>query len=304
MSVNKYVSPRSVPTAARVLPVTDHSIAVEDGRTVGYAEFGPAEGTPVLWCHGGPGSRLEPEGLAPGAAAAGYRVVGIDRPGYGLSTPLPGRTIAGWVPDALAVADELGLERFATVGVSTGGAYALAVAAIAPTRVLGAIACCALTDMRWTEGKSMMTGGQIKNIWSAPDRETAMAIVTEEFGADGSKMAAQSGDVALAPADMELFTDVEWLTGLLGGMRAMFAQGVAGYADDRLADGPGWGSFDVADVSCPVIVTHGGADTICPVAHAHHTASIVPGAQLRVFDHDGHFSIALRVVGLLDELLA
>ena len=103
-----------------------------DGRTVGYADFGPADGTPVIWCHGGPGSRLEPTQVATEAAAAGFRLIGVDRPGYGLSTPWPERSIAGWVPDGLAVLDALGVERCIAVGVSTGGAYALALAAAAP----------------------------------------------------------------------------------------------------------------------------------------------------------------------------
>ena len=60
------------------------------------------------------------------ASEAGLRIIGIDRPGYGLSAPQPGRTIAGWVPGALAVADYLGIGQFAAVGTSTGGAYALA----------------------------------------------------------------------------------------------------------------------------------------------------------------------------------
>ena len=105
-----------------------------DGRTVGYADFGPADGTPVIWCHGGPGSRLEPTQVATEAAAAGFRLIGVDRPGYGLSTPWPERSIAGWVPDGLAVLDALGVEQCIAVGVSTGGAYALALAAAAPDR--------------------------------------------------------------------------------------------------------------------------------------------------------------------------
>src|SRR5215510_4581611 len=102
------------------------TITVSGGRAVGFKDYGPEDGTPVLWCHGGPGSRMEPSMAAVEAAAAGFRVVGIDRPGYGLSTPLPGRSIADWVPDGIAVADHLGIDRFITVGVSTGGAYALA----------------------------------------------------------------------------------------------------------------------------------------------------------------------------------
>jgi len=82
----------------------------------------------------------------------------------------------------------------------------------------------------------------------------------------------------------------------------MFAPGVGGYVDDRLADGPGWGSFDVGAVRCPVIVLHGKADSICPVAHAHHTAAIVPGARLELHDDLGHFSIIGKTVGALQSL--
>jgi pimeloyl-ACP methyl ester carboxylesterase len=66
----------------------------------------------------------------------------MDRLGYSLSTPQPARTITGWVPDALAVAGHLGIELFVTVGTSIGGAYALALAALARERVLGVVACC------------------------------------------------------------------------------------------------------------------------------------------------------------------
>src|ERR1700752_1637033 len=80
--------------------------------------------------NGGPGNRLEPSFLAETAARAGLRLIGIDRPGYGRSTPRPGRTIADGVPDALALA-------------------------AMSSRVLGAVACCAVSDMRWAEGKAM-----------------------------------------------------------------------------------------------------------------------------------------------------
>jgi pimeloyl-ACP methyl ester carboxylesterase len=76
----------------------------------------------------------------------------------------------------------------------------------------------------------------------------------------------------------------------------MFAQGLAGYVDDRRADGPGWGGFDVARIRCPVTVLHGASDAVVPVAQAHHTAAIVPGAKLRVHEGHGHFSIFAEVL--------
>ena len=99
------------------------TLVMPDGRSVGFATYGSDVGTPVVWCHGGPGSRLEPAGFEPFVDQLGLRVIGIDRPGYGLSSPHPDRSIADWVPDGLAVADALGVQQFLAVGVSTGGAY-------------------------------------------------------------------------------------------------------------------------------------------------------------------------------------
>ena len=80
---------------------------------------------------------------------------------------------------------------------------------------------------------------------------------------------------------------------------AMFAHGLEGYADDRIADGPGWTGFDVRTITCPVIVLHGALDVITTVVHARHTAAIVPGAELRIVDDLGHFSIEDEIVPTL-----
>jgi len=271
------------------------TITLKDGRTVGYADYGRAGDTPVLWCHGGPGSRLEPAAGAEGGRKLGFRIIGIDRPGYGASTAVPGRTIADWVPDALAVLDHLKIDRFLVVGVSTGGAYSLAVASATP-RVDGVIACCALTDMSWADGKNAMARGNV-DLWSAPNRDAAIAMAEASFGRDGTGMLnQQDANVVLAEADLKVFSDPAFQAQFAEGMGAMFAQGVVGYVDDRLADGPGWGSFDVGKVRCPVTVLHGGSDNIVPVMQAHHTAKIVPGAKLVIHDALGHFSIIDQVL--------
>jgi pimeloyl-ACP methyl ester carboxylesterase len=277
----------------------EHIITLPDGRRVGAADYGKPGHTAVLWAHGGPSCRHEPAPLSDAAVRSGLRIIGVDRPGYGRSTMQPGRTIGGWVGDALAVADHLGLERFATVGVSTGGAYALALAA-SSARVIASVACCAVTDMRFAEGKATLAWG--KDIWAAPSRADALAVAEQELGHGGRKAARLDG-VPLAPTDLSLLADPKWAETWSAAVPEIFAQGVGGYTDDRIADGRGWHTFDVARIKCPVAVLHGTSDTMVPVALAHHTQRIVPGATLELREGLGHFSILPEVVPVLSALL-
>jgi pimeloyl-ACP methyl ester carboxylesterase len=283
---------------------SDQTIRLTSGRTVGFADHGRPGDTAVIWCHGGPGSRLEPAYVAPTAVDAGLRIVGIDRPGYGLSTPEPGRTIGGWVPEALAVADRLGIDQFVTVGTSTGGAFALAVAALAPERVLGVVPCCSMTDMRYQPARATVSRPHAHAVWDAPDRDSAIAAAVESHGIDGSKTIESAEGPPLPPSDLAMLVDHPWGRHWIAAVPAMFAQGLEGYTDDRLADGPGWITFDVADIRCPVIVLHGAADVIADPIHARHTAAIVPGAELRIFDDLGHFSIEDQLVPAIVDTLA
>ena len=279
----------------------EFAFEVEPGRTVGVADFGPDDGTALIWCHGGPGSRLEPTYVAARAGTDGWRAIGIDRPGYGNSDPQPGRTIAGWVGDALAVAGYLGVGTFYAIGLSTGGAYALALAALAPQQVLGVLACCAMTDMRNEEARSTMSRPHALAVWDAPDRDAAIVAAVESHGIDGSKIVSSNEGPPLAASDRAMLM-APWGRAWMESVPAMFAHGLEGYADDRIADRDGWTDFDVADVCCPVVVLHGTADVITLSVHARHTASIVPGARLKLLDELGHFSIEDEIVPTLREL--
>ena len=284
--------------------MTEATHLLSDGRTVGFAHTRARRGvTAVLWCHGAPGSRLEPAHVADQAHTAGLRLVGIDRPGYGSSTPKPGRSIAEWSSDAVAVADHLGIGRFVVVGTSTGGAFALAVAAYAPERVLGVVACCSITDMRWPEARATMSRPHTHAVWDARDRSAAMMAAVEAHGEHGEKLQHGGMAAALAPSDVELFRDPQWMALAMDEFPVMFAQGLEGYTDDRLADGVGWSSFDVSNVRCPVTVLHGASDRMVDITHARHTAEILPGARITIIDGLGHFSIIPHIIPAILELL-
>lgn len=280
----------------------DSTVDLADGRVVGYADFGEPDGFPVLWCHSGPGSRLEPSWWVATGKSLGLRFIGIDRPGYGSSPPLPGRTIAGWVPDALAVMDHLQLDRFAVVGTSTGGAYALAVAALAPERVTAAVPCCSVTDMRDPECRALMSPLHSHAVWAAPDRGSAIRAAEEAHGENGSRLVELA--TVLCPSDLAMYTDPAWVGVGRSQFSEWFRWGQQGYADDRLADGDGWITFDVEAISCPVTVLHGGRDVLTSIEHARHTAALIPHADLAIYDDLGHFSIEAELPGCVARLIA
>lgn len=288
----------------------DQVLTLPDGRTVGYNDYGgPAGSVPVLYCHGGPGSRIQSRVFVEGAETHALRLIGIDRPGYGLSTTQPGRTIADWSPIAIAVADHLQVGRFLAVGVSTGGAYALSLASLYPTRVAGVALGCAMTDMSHPAASASMP--LVPYVGCAPTRDASIAKAEERFGKDG---AGGAGPFAGNP-----WSDYSWTTAdlkavvaaatadpaLKEAMRAaQFANGVQGYVDDRRSDAGGWGSFDVAGVRCPVIICHGESDTLVPVLAAHHTHSLLPGvSELRLYPELGHLSMGEVTVQALADLV-
>jgi len=286
--------------------MADYEIQLADGRTLSFADFGKPDDIAVLCCHGGPGSRMEMKANAEEANAAGFRLIGIDRPGYGKSTALPGRSIADWAKDALAVADHLGLHKFMTLGNSTGGSYALATASVAPDRVLGVMVGCGMSDMHWANTVEEARMSASEPIWRATNRDEYLAIAAAQFGEHGEEMLEPDPNAPpmLSPPDLALVMDPAFTAS--DPDNEPFRQGVVGYADDRIADGPqnGWSSFDINKVVCPVMIIHGEQDWIVPITHAQHTASLIKNVQLKTFPEHGHLSISAESVRSLVELMS
>jgi pimeloyl-ACP methyl ester carboxylesterase len=125
-----------MPDAGRHAAAGSHgTIQLRDGRALGYVEYGDPTGPGLLYFHGHPGSRLEAKFLAPAATQADVRLIGIDRPGMGLSTYQPRRRLLDWVEDVEQLADHRAIDRFSVVGFSGGGPYAAACAYRIPHRL-------------------------------------------------------------------------------------------------------------------------------------------------------------------------
>jgi pimeloyl-ACP methyl ester carboxylesterase len=272
--------------------VITRDVPLPDGRVVRTHDTG-ADGPALVWHHGTPQTGALYEPLLGAAAARGLRLVSCARPGYGGSTPDPGRTVAAAAADVLHVADALGVERFASVGSSSGGSHALACAALEPDRVTG-VACFAAVAP-WTGGDAWFSG----------------------MASDGALRAAVAGRaeraryVESADSAPEIFTaaDLDALAGEWAGMG--HDAGTAGRADpdgmidDDVALVTPWGC-DLAAVAAPVLLVHGEEDLVIPPAHADLLAAalpaVLPAVERWSRPGDGHVSVLRALADALDRL--
>lgn len=262
----------------RVPPTGETTLVrTPDGRRLGVCTWGDPDGAPLFVLHGAPGSRFlrHPE--------TGYRdrqlhVVTYDRPGYGVSTTLPGRTVADAATDVQTIADALGLDRFGVAGISSGGPCALAVAALLPGRVTRCATVVSgapfvAEDLDFFEGM----GEEHRAGWQAA-AEAGDALDAD--CAETSRWAKAFG--ATTPDDAD--PDAVMLRDTL---REAFRQGDLGYRADRWSEVRAWG-FAVDEVRVPTRVMVAAEDDSVPVGHQRWLLRHLPDAQL-VRVPGGHF---------------
>ncbi len=267
----------------------EHRIRTRDGRVLAVAEWGDPGGIALFGIHGTPGGRIS-YWMDPSIYARhGLRRFTLDRPGYGESTRQPGRTVADFVSDTVAIADELGVGQFAVTGGSGGGPHALACAALLSGRVLRCLADVSIApyDAEGLDWLAGMTEGNVEEFEAALAGEAAIrAVATRERATLLERLAAGRSDFwgdsyVMSEADqaqmakhLDLISDQ-----LMNGL----APGVDGWVDDELAFTRPWG-FDVGSIRVPVYLTYGRADTLVPAAHGDWLAAHIPGATVVVKD--------------------
>jgi pimeloyl-ACP methyl ester carboxylesterase len=225
------------------------------------------------------------------------RLVLYARPGYGESTPQPGRSVADAAADTATILDSLGVESFVTAGWSGGGPHALACAALLPDRCLatavvaGVAPSSAGVDNGMIGKMGMALRGDEDGLAAALDADRAESITMGpddvlQWPTSGADRAALTGEFA------------EWL---VDSIRAAYATGVTGAHDDWMAFAGGW-DFDLAEVR-NVTIWHGDEDENVTPANAHWLAEHIPGSALRILPGEGHLSIGLRLPEILDDLI-
>lgn len=288
-------------------PRLEGKVTLRDGRHLGFAEFGSARGRPVLWLHGTPGGRRQiPEPARMAAVEMGIRLIGVDRPGMGLSTPHQFSQLVDFSGDIQALLERIGVEELGVVGLSGGGPYTLALAHDMPERVRAVVV---LGGVAPSVGPEAADGGIVS---LAARFQPALTVLRDpvELGLSTVIRAVRPlGHQALhlyarvSPiGDRRLLLRPEFeamfLDDLMGGrhwrLRAPFF--------DAVLFGREWG-FNVRDVTIPVEWWHGDADHIIPFRHGEHMVSLLPNAQMHVQHGESHLGGLGEAVAVLESLM-
>ncbi len=285
-------------------PRVEGKAPVRDGRVLGYAEFGPPSGRPVVWLHGTPGGRRQvPQAARKLAEDLGARIIGIERPGIGWSTAHLYKNILDFTKDLSMALDFLKVDRLSVIGLSGGGPYSLAApVGLESQRV---VSVGILGGVGPTRGAQAVTGGPISIA-----RKLAPALRVLEFpltglltslawslrplaspGFDTYAKFSPEGDrkVFEVPEIKEMFLD-DLLLASKSGMRAPI--------DDLILFTRPWG-FSLSDVKVPVKWWHGDADTIVPLSQAKETVSHLANCDLIIRPGESH----LGGMGAADEVI-
>jgi pimeloyl-ACP methyl ester carboxylesterase len=278
---------------------TDQRLKLHDGRWLGYLDYGDPDGVPIICCHGAPGSRLsffcDPNILLD----MRIRLIVPDRPGLGLSTFQRWRRLLDWPGDVEQLADHLGLERFAMLGVSAGGPYALACAAAIPQRLtrVGLSSGAAprelapLRDFRPRERISnilirylpwpllwaiytpgLLLARRFPDVWL---RSAYSRTIPADKAAGGGTAGATEWPASLPPAIREETLEP-------------FQQGIRGHAWDVRLCGHRWGFRPGAISGMAVYLWHGEGDQLVPVTAARALAAAIPGCHATFYPGEGH----------------
>jgi pimeloyl-ACP methyl ester carboxylesterase len=281
------------------------------GRVLRVRDVGQPDGAVVMYFHGTPGSRLD---LAFGedlAAERGVRLVTFDRPGYGGSTPAP-FGLASIAADAHAIADALGVARFATLGLSGGGPPALAAATVPGGRVTRVGVASGAGPFQLVPGAlgDLNDGDRAAMALLPGDPAGAAAAfaagfepLVELIGASGGPGIVAAFESVLSSRDSELMREPRFAASFEASQREALRQGTSGGGWDNVAWIGEW-DIDLSAVTCPVLLWYGTDDRFGPPEHGLWLSRNLPRAELVMRDGEGHLGIFEHLGEMLDALTA
>ena len=262
-------------------------------------ELGDPDGFAVVFHNGTPCSGLVAEWWDAQARKRGLRVIGIDRPGYGNAPAEPGRSLCSVAEATAALMNHLDIDRFAVIGVSGGGPYALACGAVLPDRVVAIISGAgssgfdeAIDGHQFEAEELELTREQA--LRPTPEGRQALARfydpeIENLRRADVDAFMSWIGEDPVAATPEQRETAAYVLEAVKEGVRP----GRDGWLDDGLAMLRPWG-FELAGIRQPVAVWHSRDDTMVSIEHGRRLVAAIQNAEPFLVDGLGHGGVCCR----------
>ena len=272
----------------------EQSILLADDRRLSVAQCGTRGGTPVIYLHGTPGSRLNRYPFDDDLLELGVRLITYDRPGYGGSTRDFGRCVADAAKDVRAIIEDFELSRVPVFGHSGGGPHALACAArlgdlISRAASVAGIAPYDSSDEDWALGFPESTQSEFRAALTGPETLEDYLVKTNEFLDEGDA-APDLVMPGVPDVDGRFLSDPSVKDVMSNAMKLAIEPGLGGWIDDDIEFVTGWG-FELTDIHVPCSLWHGVLDSLVPARHATLLASQMPRAELHLKEGEGHSSM-------------
>jgi len=286
---------------------TARQAQLQDGRRLGFAQFGDAEGAPVIVFHDLWGNRniRHPDDSI--LARLGIRLIGVDRPGYGMSTRKRDRSIMDVVDDVMLLSKALQLDRFAVLGYSAGGPCALAVAYRLPQRVRRCDVGAPLPPMDHELGFRGLHPLYGRLFQLARGNESFFRLLMRGFFFfDGQRSADQyirELGALLSPADQAVLSNINLFNARRDSWEELRSSGSENLVDEMVTLTRTWG-FRLQSVQIPVDIWWGEADVFCAPGVGERMAEMIPNAQFRLESQAGHFLLYSHWQSILQQVIA
>lgn len=255
----------------------------------------------AIFFHGHPGSRVQGALLHQDALREGFAVAAFDRAGIGDSDFF--RESAGGPLDLsgalLALADELGWDRFHLIAVSGGAPYALNSLPGLGKRALSATLVCGLGPLAETRFRQAFPRGPLRAIRLAawlplPALTGLLRLALRALRALPSAPGRRRPPF-LSPADFALLRAPGVGAALRASLEGAFRQGAGGAQRDLRAYQSPW-TLDYQAIECPVFFWHGTGDRLVPPSTSEWLAARIPHAKLHLLN-EGHYTLPLTQSG-------
>ncbi len=286
---------------------TARQAQLQDGRRLGFAQYGDPEGSPVIVFHDLWGNRSIRHPDDSILVRLGVRLIGVDRPGYGMSTRKVGRSLMDVVDDVMLLSKALKLERFAILGFSAGGPYALACAYRFPQIVSRCAVIAPLPPLDHALGFRALHPFYGRLFQLASGNESFFRLLMRGFiwfdAQRGAEQYIRELGGSLSYADQKVLSNIN----LFNSRREIWEEIRRG-GSDPLVDEVAtlirpWG-FHLQSIRIPVDIWWGEADAFCSPVVGERMAGLIPNARLRLEEQAGHFMLFSHWSAILQQLVA